>query len=54
MKRYTYACFELRINVKDYDINVKIPFDNDVDALTYIDKHLDGSFHKRVWLEYGR
>ena len=51
MNKYTYACFELNIDVKDHDINVKIPFDDEVDALKYIYTHVDGSFHKRVWLE---
>ena len=51
MNKYVYACFELRIDVKDFDINVKIPFDSDVDAIRYVYEHADGNFHKRIWLE---
>lgn len=51
MKKYVYACFELRIDVKDCDINVKIPFDDEQDAVNYIYAHADGNFHKRIWLE---
>lgn len=51
MKKYVYACFELRVDVKDYDINVKIPFDDEQDAINYIYAHVDGNFHKRIWLE---
>lgn len=51
MKKYTYACFKLNIEVKDHDINVKIPFDNEEDAINYIYKYFDGDFHEKVWLE---
>lgn len=51
MNNYTYACFELNIDVKDHDIYVKIPFEDVLDALLYINTHADESFHKRVWAE---
>jgi len=49
--KYTYACFELKIELKDAVAQVKIPFENEYKALEYIYTHADGSFHSKCWLE---
>ena len=51
MNKYVYACFELSVDVKDFDNNVKIPFENEEKAIEYIYSHADGQFHTKIWLE---
>ena len=46
-----YACFELRLEFKDYLNQIKIPFSSRREAEDYIDKHFDISFHKKAWVE---
>lgn len=52
-KNYTYACFELRMQLKNAVALVKIPFDFKYQAIEYINSHADAKFHSRVWLEQG-
>lgn len=51
MKKYVYACFELKIELKDAVAQIKIPFSSRKDAIEYIYAHADASFHSKAWLE---
>lgn len=51
MDSNTYACFELRVELKDAVTQVKIPFETEEEAIEYIYSHADGQFHTKIWLE---
>ena len=52
MKKYKYACLELRMRLKNNMVaQVKIPFSCKRDAQDYLVAHYDKKFHSRGWIE---
>ena len=52
MNKYSYACLELRLKLKNDSVaQVKIPFEHYKDAYEYLEKHYDRTFHSKCWIE---
>lgn len=51
MKKYSYACLELKLEFENIKNVIKIPFDNDKEAFEYLVTHFDSSFHSDAWIE---
>lgn len=49
--KYVYACFELKLKLKDSVAQVKIPFETKEEAIEYIYNHWSGAFHSKCWIE---